>query len=52
MLIGQKQNNSNRTRYAIHKESFNMIKLTKCELLPLNMNSFFDFKLESYGSVI
>ena len=31
----------------------NMIKLViKCRFLPLNMDTFFDFKLKSCGSVI
>ena len=31
----------------------NMIKLMiKCRLLPLNVDSFFDFTLESCGSVM
>ena len=35
------------------KFEINMIKLvTNCMLLPWNVNSFFDFKLESCGSVI
>ena len=35
------------------KFQINMVKLmSKCRLLPLIVNSFFDFKLESCGSVI
>ena len=53
MLIGQK-NNRNKTMYAITRKVLtNIIKLMiKCSLLPLNVNNFFDFKLENCGSVI
>ena len=38
MLIGQKQNNSNRTMYAIYKE-INMMKLRiGCGLFPLDVD--------------
>ena len=38
MLIGQKQNNSNRTMYAIYKE-INMMKLRiRCGLFPLDLD--------------
>ena len=49
-----KTNSRNRSMNAItRKVSINVIKLIiKCRLLPLNVNSFYDFKLESCGSMI